>query len=73
MGNQEFMSAQASAENWATNFYCNQTPVSETVVWGDYSGTEHIFNSCLNDERVQYVVVDGAGHSPNFGSGFNLY
>ena len=73
MGNQEFLSGQASAENWATNFNCNLTPVSAPVAWGDYSGTEYTFDSCLNGERVRYVVVDGAGHSPYFGSGFNLY
>lgn len=73
VGNQEFMSAQASAKNCATNLNCNLTLVSEATAWGGYSGIEYTFDYWFNDEQVRHVVVDGVGHSPNFGSGFNLF
>jgi poly(3-hydroxybutyrate) depolymerase/lysophospholipase L1-like esterase len=68
-----FMSAQGSAENWASNFNCNMTPDSRSKVWGDQAVEEYTFNGCLNNKKVRYLIVDGAGHTTSFGDDINLY
>ena len=58
-----FMSAQASAENWALNAGCNMTPNMAMLVWGEYSVRQYEFDSCLDDRKVRYFIVEGAGHT----------
>ena len=61
-----FMSAQASAENWALNAGCNMTPNMMRFIWGEYPVRQYEFDSCLDDRRVRYFIVEGAGHTAYF-------
>jgi len=54
-----FMSASASAENWASNFNCNMSPTTANRVWGNFNVQEVSFNSCEGNNRVKYFVVQG--------------
>ena len=71
--NSTFMSAQASAENWASNFNCNMTPIIEDKTWGTSAVKQSTFGSCINNQKVKYSLVEGAGHSADFGEGVELY
>ena len=68
-----FLSAQSSAENWASNANCNATPTSTSELWGDYSVDKASFNGCLDNTRIHAIIVRGSGHSLSFGDSFNLY
>ena len=71
--NSTFMSAQASAENWASNFNCNMTPIIEDKTWGTGAVKQSTFGSCINNQKVKYSLVEGAGHSADFGENVDLY
>jgi lysophospholipase L1-like esterase len=71
--NSTFMSAQASAENWASNFNCNMTPIIQDKTWGTGSVKQYTFGSCIDNQKVKYSLVEGAGHSADFGEGVELY
>ena len=71
--NSTFMSAQASAENWASNFNCNMTPIIQDKTWGTGAVKQHTFGSCIDNQKVKYSLVEGAGHSADFGEGVELY
>ncbi len=73
VANHVFMSATASAENWALSFSCNSEASVRSLEWGNYRATEHTFNACIENRRVRYVTVEGAGHTANFGGSFELY
>jgi len=68
-----FLSAQASAENWAANFNCSITPNADTQLWGNLTVQAYTFSGCDENREVRYHVVEGATHSMNLGGGFNLY
>jgi acyl-CoA thioesterase-1 len=68
-----FISAQASAENWAENANCNMTPASQAKSWGDYSVEEFNFSGCIDSQKVRNFIVADAGHSISFGENFDLY
>ena len=68
-----FMSAQESAENWASHANCDMTPTMQSIVWGTYVVRQYTFGSCLNSQRVRYFIVEGAGHTANFGDNLDLY
>lgn len=73
VANSTFMSAQASAENWASNFNCNMTPIIQDKTWGTGAVKQHTFGSCIDNQKVKYSLVEGAGHSADFGEGVELY
>ena len=68
-----FMSAQASAEDWATNYNCNTTPAERSRSWGEQQVLEYTFNGCLNNKKVRYHIVEAGEHNVDFGAEFNLY
>lgn len=68
-----FMSAQASAENWALNFNCNMTPTIQNITWGSQAVKQYTFGSCINNQKVRYLLAEGAGHSADFGESVDLY
>ena len=68
-----FMSAQASAENWALNFSCDLTPTEKVRQWGDSSVAEYSFAGCIDNQIIRYSVVEDLGHSTSLGEGVNLY
>ena len=68
-----FLSAQASAENWAANFNCSITPNADTQLWGNLTVQAYTFTGCDENREVRYHVVEGATHSMNLGGGFDLY
>ena len=72
-GSKLFLSAQASAENWAASFDCTQTPAVEELDWGDATVQSYLYADCLEGKEVRYLVVEGAGHSMVVGGGFSLY
>jgi len=57
-----FMSAQASAENWAAQFNCNLTPITSTAIWGNNMTTSYSYANCDNGQEVTYHLVENAGH-----------
>ena len=67
------MSAQASAENWALNFNCNMTPTIQKKTWGSLAVKQYTFGSCLDNQKVRYSIVEGAGHTAEFGENVDLY
>ncbi|MDG2501728.1 MAG: GDSL-type esterase/lipase family protein [Porticoccaceae bacterium] len=69
----DFMSAQASAENWASNFNCTMGPSKRTLMWGDYAVEEYTFSGCIENKKVRYFLVADAGHTLSFGDNVNLY
>lgn len=73
LANTVFMSAQASAENWASNFNCVMDPNNRVLVWGDYDVEEFTFSGCTENKKVRYFLVANAGHSVSFGNDVNLY
>ncbi len=68
-----FMSAQNSAENWASNANCNMTPSNRVEIWGDYTVDKITFSGCLENTKIDYVIARDSGHSIAFGDDFNLY
>ena len=68
-----FLSAQASAQNWASNVNCSPTANSETQQWGNLTVQAYTFADCDENRQVRYHTVEGAGHSMNLGGGFDLY
>ncbi len=68
-----FMSAQASAENWATQFNCNLTPVTTTDTWGTNTVTSYAYGNCDAGQEVIYHLVDGAGHDGGIPADPNYY
>ncbi|MFQ3359072.1 MAG: acyl-CoA thioesterase-1 [Porticoccaceae bacterium] len=68
-----FMSAQASAENWALNFNCNMTPTIQNKDWESQAVKQYTFGSCIDKQKVRYSLVEGAGHSADFGENVDLY
>jgi poly(3-hydroxybutyrate) depolymerase len=73
VGDSIFMSAQASAENWALNFNCNMTPTIQNETWGSLAVKQYTFGSCLDNQKVRYSIVEGAGHTAEFGENVDLY
>ncbi len=57
-----FMSAQASAENWAAQFNCNSMPVTTSDVWGSNNVTSYEYGNCDDGHEVIYHLIEGAGH-----------
>ena len=68
-----FMSAKDSAENWASSFECQPVPVSDEFIWGDHPVFRFSFGGCRDEVSVQYFIVEGAEHTINFGSNFNVH
>ena len=73
VGGNVFMSAQGSAENWASSYDCNMVPTSKNMIWGGRSVQENTYSNCSNSQRVRYLRVQGAGHTTNFGSNVDLF
>ena len=73
VGGNVFMSAQGSAENWASSYDCNMVPTSKNMIWGGRSVQENTYSNCSNSQRVRFLNVQGAGHSTNFGSNVDLF
>jgi acyl-CoA thioesterase-1 len=73
VGDSIFMSAQASAENWALNFNCNMTSTIQNKTWGSLAVKQYTFGSCLDNQKVRYSIVEGAGHTSEFGKNVDLY
>jgi hypothetical protein len=67
------MSAQGSAENWASSYDCNMIPTSKNMIWGGRSVQENTYSNCSNSQRIRYLRVQGAGHTTNFGSDVDLF
>ena len=68
-----FLSAQASAENWASNVNCSPTASSDTQQWGNLTVQAYTFAGCDENRQVRYHAVEGAGHSMSLGGGYDLY
>jgi len=73
VGGNVFMSAQGSAENWASSYDCNMVPTSKNMIWGGRSVQENTYSNCSNSQRVRFLNVQGAGHTTNFGSNVDLF
>ncbi len=73
VANSNFMSAQASAANWASSFNCDMTTSSRAQTWGEQTVEELTFTGCLNNKKVRYFIVEDGEHSIDFGENFNLF
>jgi len=63
VANSNFMSAQASAANWASSFNCDMTTSSRAQTWGEQTVEELTFTGCLNNKKVRYFIVEDGEHS----------
>ena len=68
-----FMSAQGSAENWASYFSCNMIPSEANVSWGNFEVLEFTFSGCTNGVEIKYFVVKNSGHNLQFENQINLF
>ena len=68
-----FMSAQGSAENWASYFNCNMMPTEADVSWGNFEVLEVTFKDCTNGVEIKYFVVKNSGHNLQFENQINLF
>tara|TARA_Y100000992_G_scaffold252316_1_gene184665 strand:- start:8 stop:1114 length:1107 start_codon:yes stop_codon:yes gene_type:complete len=73
VANTNFMSASASAENWALNFGCLMTPEQEILEWGDKTVDAFSFSGCIQNNEVRYFIVQDSGHTIQFGGQTNLF
>ncbi len=73
VANSQFMSAQNSAENWASSFNCDLSPFNRALTWGGSAVQETTYTGCLNNKKVRFFIVEGAGHSTAFGEDVSLY
>ena len=73
VANTNFMSAKASAENWALNFSCSMDPEAEILEWGIRTVNAFTFSGCLQNNEVKYFIVEDSGHTIQFGEGANLF
>ena len=71
--NNLFMSAQASAENWASGFNCSMQVENASISWSDFDTQKYTFNDCIDNHRVRYYIVENASHSLTFAEHINLY
>ena len=63
VANSNFMSAKASAANWASSFNCDMTTSSRAQTWGEQTVEELTFTGCLNNKKVRYFIVEDGEHS----------
>jgi poly(3-hydroxybutyrate) depolymerase len=56
-----FLDAYVSAELWASNFNCSQSPVVNIL--GDDTLT--IFESCDENKEIRYLRIENGGHNLN--------
>lgn len=68
-----FMSAQGSAENWASYFSCNMMPSEANVIWGNFEVLEFTFSGCTNGVEIKYFIVKNSGHNLQFENQINLF
>lgn len=60
---QTFMSAQASAENYANQFNCDATPTNYVLDnWGGFPTDSYFYENCDNGNVVSYHIVQGGTH-----------
>ena len=64
----QFVSARESAENWALHSKCATVPVTFEDVWGFYPVQAFVYGNCESNQQVRYHIVEGSGHSGNFGN-----
>jgi polyhydroxybutyrate depolymerase len=57
-----FVSAAASAGDWASRFSCPTTPTSATVVWGVTTLNSFVYTNCSPGIEVRYYVALQTGH-----------
>lgn len=58
----DFMSAEQSAVNWATNFDCDLNSVQQNLSWGSITLNAHTFSLCSNSHEVTYMIAENIGH-----------
>lgn len=68
-----YLSAQQSAENWASNSYCNLTPSTRSAIWNGYNVMEYTFDNCMANSMVRHIIVEGARQLDDFSATVNLY
>ena len=73
VANTNFMSATASAENWASNFSCSMSPDQESLQWGSKTVNAFTFSGCLQNNEVKYFIVQDSGHTIQFNQDINLF
>lgn len=71
-GNQ-FVSAQQSAENWASSFNCDMQASDSSTRWSGYETYAYTYSNCLSSQRVRYHVVEQANDSLSFADEIDLY
>ena len=64
----QFVSAKESAENWAMHSKCSTLPATFENVWGPYPVKAFVYGNCGSNWQVRYHIVEGSGHSGNFGN-----
>ena len=54
-----FFSAYESAQKWAVQFGCDETPTQTTIA----GNASYVFSGCSDQAVVQYLRVENAGHA----------
>ena len=72
-GDDQYLSAQQSAENWAANFNCDFDGAVRQELWGNYNVDLVIYGNCIEQAEIRYAVVNGLDHNVDFGGDFDLY
>ncbi len=67
----EFISAEASALNWANHFNCSTTPVAEDKLWDTTTGESFTYSDCDSGHEIKYHVANGVSHSGLIGDTAN--
>jgi polyhydroxybutyrate depolymerase len=57
-----FVSAEESAQDWATRFSCPATPVSSTMTWGQTTLNSSVYENCISNQEVRYYIALQTGH-----------
>ena len=68
----DFLSAEASVENWAGYFNCSMEPIVTTLTWGNRTVQQTTYNDCQENRDVRLHVVEDVGHQINL-QGTSLY
>ncbi len=59
----EFVSAEASAVDWANHFNCTSPPVESSLTWGGTTLDSYQYSDCDSGHTVQYMIALETGHT----------
>lgn len=71
---QNFLSAQASAEDWAAEFNCDASPTTSTTsTWGNFTVNSFYYENCNDGNIISYHIIVNGGHGAVQGTDPTFY